>query len=120
MIDVTGAGNFTFSSVDFMQNGNTADYTILGYIGGKSGSQVFRMDGLFPIGQSATTTNTNYASQLIDTLEIRADHNQTYVDNIVVNPTSGGSAPEPGTVALIGCGFAALGLARFRRFRASR
>lgn len=120
-IDVTGAGNFTFSSVDFMQSVNDADYTIIGLIGGRTGSQVFRMDGLFPtLGHWATVTDTAYTSQLIDTLEIKADDHLTYVDNIVVNPASGGSAPEPGTVALMGFGFAALGLARFRRFRASR
>ena len=115
-IDVTGAGDFTFSSIDLMQNGNEAQYAITGILGGNT---VFIMYGAFPSsGHWATATNTDYASQLIDTLRIKPDTHLTSVDNIVVNPTS--STPEPGTVALIGCGLGALGLARFRRFRASR
>jgi hypothetical protein len=113
-IDVTGAGEFTFSSVGFMQEASAAQFTIYGRLGGNT---VFTIYGAFPSrGQWATTTNTDYASQLIDTLRIESDTHLTYVDNIAVNPASG--TPEPGTVALIGCGLAAVGLARFRRFRA--
>ena len=116
-VKVTGGGDFTFSSVDLSQSGGGYYYTIAGFL---SGGQVLIQGGQPHSGSLSTVTSLN-SSQLLDTLNISFDNGPSAaVANIVVNPASGGSAPEPGTVALMGLGFAALGLARFRRSRARR
>lgn len=119
-ITVTDAGSlFDFSSVDLVNDVDSASYTFAGYDGA---TEVYSVSGSIPTDPSGSGVFRTYDSgegsvditSLVITITGATD--DPNIDNIVVNAAPVATTPEPSTIGLLGTGLLGFaGLLRRRR-----
>lgn len=109
VFSISGAGLFSFSSIDFAANNGTLSYTVEGLIGATT---AFTQTGdlLGPSGVFSTIASQH--SDSIDTLRMsfRTAGSSWNFDNIALS-----TVPEPSTLALLGLSLAGLAATRRRK-----